>query len=116
MNDFKTAGIAAVVSAFVALFAAIGGRLLSPPTQFITVQVEQLLAEHIQAQAKREATSEQRLQAAEAFARQLDAALNDAAQRHGAIILASGAVVRGAIDVTPEIRASLGLDVPGEQP
>lgn len=116
MIDFKTAGIAAAVAAFVALIVVLGGRLMSPPLQIITVQVEQLLAEHIQAQAKREATSEQRLQAAEAFARQLDAALNDAASRHGAIILASGAVVRGAIDVTPEVRAALALDSPEPQP
>ncbi|MDM4770899.1 TrbI F-type domain-containing protein [Solimonas sp. SE-A11] len=116
MNDFKTAGIAAVVAAFVALIVAIGGRLISPPPQFITVQVEQLLAEHIQAQAKQEATAEQRLQAAEAFARRLDSALGEAAQRHGAIILASGAVVRGAVDVTPEMRAALSLNSPEPPP
>lgn len=116
MNDFKTAGISALVAAVVALFVAIGGRLLSPAPRFITVQVEQLLAEHIQAQAKRDITSEQRLEAAEAFARHLDAVLSDAAERHGAIILASGAVVRGAIDVTPEIRAALALDLAGAQP
>lgn len=82
-------------------------RWLMPAPVLVTVRVDELLAAQVQSLSTQLDDPAQRATAAERFARVLDEELDRTAQDYDAVVLAGGAVLRGAPDLTDTLHARL---------
>ena len=91
------------------LVAAIGvvtaQRLITPAPVFVSV--EELFTAQVMSLSAQLDDPAQRAVAAERFARALDVELDTVARDYGAVVFASGAVIRGATDLTVTVRSRL---------
>lgn len=77
---------------------------MRPAQVFASVDVQQLLSAHVAAISNQSLDAEMQRQDAAAFAGALEAALDQIARDDRAILLVSPAILRGAPDVTGEVR------------
>lgn len=93
------------------LMAAVGvvtaQRFIAPAPVFVSVRVEELITAQVKGLSAQLDDPAQRAVAAERFARALDAELDNVAKDYGAVVFASGAVMRGATDLTVTVRSRL---------
>jgi len=86
---------------------ALGLQRLHPPPRMVSLQVDQLIREHVLAIAQLDISPTQRKQLADRFGRSLERELTLLSDGGRVTVLSSAAVVKGAPDVTEAVREAL---------
>ena len=93
------AGVAAVVAAVMARWAVDTGPRIG------TVRLDDLATEFVAAAVREETSGGEAAEASRVWALALEVALDGVAERHRIVLVASEAVLAGAVDYTAEVRA-----------
>ncbi|MXW21107.1 MAG: hypothetical protein F4Z95_09920 [Gammaproteobacteria bacterium] len=94
-------GVAAVLGAGIARY------MVETIPRIATVALTELVAEHAEIAANAGGSPEETAAATRAWARALENALRQVAERHGAVLLPIRGVAAGAPDLTAEVRAEI---------
>lgn len=86
---------------------AVGMRRLHPPPRMVSLQVDQLIREHVLAITQLDVDEAKRRQLADHFGRSLERELAVVSDGGRVTILSSAAVVKGVPDVTEQVREAL---------
>lgn len=113
MNDMlKTALIAVISSAVISIGAVVVKEVyFTTKQQVVTVDLQKVIAEEIQANMKPGVDEKTRDERAKHFGTALESALTKAAANGEKIVMVAPAVVRGAEDITADIKASIEADL-----
>lgn len=102
--NLRTFAFAMAGAAAGAALTIVGARLAFPPPGIASVDVRQLIEERIRQIGARQGDDAHRQQDTQAFAAALEASLDEIALEEHALILVGPAVLRGAPDLTDEVR------------
>lgn len=95
---------------------ALGLQRLQSPPRVVSLQVDRLIQEHVLAIAQLDIDEAKRRQLADHFGRSLERELAVVSDGGRVTILSSAAVVRGAPDVTEQVREALRRELRGAGP
>jgi type-F conjugative transfer system protein TrbI len=101
MSEWTIALCAGVLGGLLAVAAE---RWIEPPPQLATVDLQQILAEHIESVGLRHLDSQAAAKDAAAYGAALQASLDELEREQHALLLPAPAVLRGAPDLTDALR------------
>lgn len=101
MNDWMTSLCAGMVGGLLVLSV---DRLIEPPQRLATVDLQQVLAEHIESVGLRNLGKEAAARDAAAYGAALQTSLDELEREQHTLLLTAPAVLRGAPDLTDPLR------------
>jgi len=101
MSEWSIALCAGIVGGLLVLSV---DRLIEPPQRLATVDLQQVLAEHIESVGRRNLDKDQAAKEAAAYGAALQASLDELEREQHALLLPAPAVLRGAPDLTDALR------------
>ena len=101
MSDWLTSLCAGVVGGLLVLSA---DRLIEPPPRMATVDLQQILAEHIETVGLRQLDKDTAAKEAAAYGAAVQASLDELERAQHTLLLPAPAVLRGAPDLTDALR------------
>ena len=101
MNDWMTSLCAGVVGGLLVLSVE---RLIQPPQPLATVDLQQILAEHIESVGLRQLDKDTAAKEAAAYGAAVQASLDELEREQHTLLLPAPAVLRGAPDLTDALR------------
>lgn len=108
----KTILIAVISSCILSLGGMVAYEHFGKQTQsVVTVDLQKLIAAEIEKNAKAGMTPEAQQQRAQQFSQALEKALTLAAEGGKKVVLTAPAVVRGAVDITEQVKAAIEADL-----
>ncbi len=117
MNELRLLGCAVLLNLGVAavLGAGIARHMVEAVPGIASVRLAALVAEHAETASRGGRGAEQTAAATRAWARALEDALAQVAERHGVVLLPVRSVAAGAPDLTAEVRAQMAQDLAGRE-
>ena len=117
MNELRLLGCAVLLNLGVAAVvgAGIARHMVEEVPRIASVRLAALVAEHAETASRGDRGAEETAAATRAWARALEDALAQVAERHGAVLLPVRSVAAGAPDLTAEIRAEMARALPGSR-
>lgn len=104
MNEWTIALCAGMLGGLVTLAV---DRWVEPPPRLATVDLQQILAEHIESVGLRHLDQDAAAKEAAAYGGALQASLDELEREQRALLLPAPAVLRGAPDLTDALRARI---------
>lgn len=96
------------------LLAITADRWIEPPPRLVTVDLQQVLAEHIESVGLRHLDQDAAAKEAAAYGAALQASLDELEREQHALLLPAPAVLRGAPDLTDALRERIDVRLRAE--
>ena len=109
MSELRLLGCAVLLNLGVGAVLGVGiaRYMIEAVPRIATVGLTELVAEHAERAANTDGSAAETAALTRAWARALEAALSEVAERHGAVLLPVRGVAAGAPDLTGEVRAEI---------
>ena len=118
MSELRLLGCAVLLNVGVAAVIGVGiaRYMMETVPRIATVGLTELVAEHAERTANAEGSAGETAAMTRAWARALEDALRQVAERHGAVLLPIRGVAAGAPDLTAEVRAEIARALSTDNP